>query len=321
MSDRIGEEMKPASAIKIMLVACVTIQTYVAVAQATGESKERQPVASPYLAEESGKVSLDLSRRELDLRTALGVQPDASEVVYALALVLREEGNARESLDMYTRAATLRKPKADELRSVALDYVLLRDYEDAIHWLEIAARMDPKNVEVLYSLGRCYYTKNRYADALQRYEQVLAIQPHELKAEENLGLVYDATNEPDKAEAALRTAAGWADSNGKDEWPFLDLGGFLLDHNRTGEALEPLRTAARIKPDSAICHERLGRALLASKDASEGIAELETAARLEPGNPRTHFELGRALRQAGHIERAQQEFAISQKLYTTHSQE
>jgi Flp pilus assembly protein TadD len=158
-------------------------------------------------------------------------------------------------------------------------------------------------------------------DAGRLYQQVLAIQPHDLKAEENLGLVYDATNESAKAETALRTAAGWADANGQDQWPFLDLGTFLLDHDRVSEALDPLRTSTRIKPDCAVCHEKLGRALAANHDLADGVAELEAATKLDPNNPRTHYELGRALRQAGQIEKAQQELAISQKLYTTHSQE
>ena len=313
--------MRSAFAIRSVLVAYAMVPALAVMAQSTSAAKERQPVASPYSAEESGKIATDLSRKELDLRAALSAEPNSPAVAYALAQVLREEGKTRESLDMYTRAAALRKPTAEELRSVALDYVLLNDYDDAIHWLEIAMKSDPKNVAVLYSLARCYYTKNRYVDARQLYEQVLEIQPHQLKAEENLGLVYDATNEPDKAEIALRAAASWANPNGKDEWPYLDLGGFLLDHNRASEAIEPLRTAAHINPDSAVCHERLGRALLAGKATPEGLVELETAAKLDPANPRTHYELGRAFRQAGQIEKAQQEFAVSQKLYTTHSQE
>jgi Flp pilus assembly protein TadD len=53
----------------------------------------------------------------------------------------------------------------------------------------------------------------------------------------------------------------------------------------------------------------------------EGLSELEQATKLEPENPRIHFELGRALRQAGQMEKAQQELSISQKLYKAHSQE
>jgi Flp pilus assembly protein TadD len=76
-----------------------------------------------------------------------------------------------------------------------------------------------------------------------------------------------------------------------------------------------------IRAGCAACHEELGRALLANHESDGGIAELDRAAQLDPKNPKTHYELGRALRQAGQLERAQQEFALSQKLYTSHSQE
>jgi tetratricopeptide (TPR) repeat protein len=280
-----------------------------------------QAIPSPYAAEQTTSHSTTLSRKEFDLRSALNAEPSSPEVAYALALTLREEGKAHESIDMYTRAAALRKPSTAELRSVALDYVLLSDYDDAIHWLEIAAKIDPKDANVLYSLGRCYYTRTRYEEAGKLYQQVLALHPHDVKAEENLGLVFDAINELDRAEPALRAAAEWAGDKSQDEWPFVDLGAFLLDRNRAEEALAPLRTAVQIRPACAICHEKLGRALLATRDSTGGIAELETSTRLEPDNPKTHFELGRALRQAGQIEKAKQELAVSQKLYTTHSQE
>lgn len=290
-------------------------------AQTQGPTKEARPSTPAYSKEESDSIKTTLGQKESELRKALARQPDSADVLYALALVLRGEGKARQSLDIYTRAAQHRKPTPKELRSVALDYVLLTDYEDAIHWLEVASGMDPADADVLYSLGRCYYSKDRYLDAQRMYERVLTLQPKHVKAEENLGLVYDATNRPDLAEQALRNAADWTDKNGTDEWPFLDLGSFLLDKDRAKEAIDPLRIAAHIRPESAICHEKLGRALLAVHDSTGGVAELEQATRLDPKNPKTHFELGRALRQAGQAERAQQEFSLSQKLYSEHSQE
>src|SRR5947209_10352481 len=118
------------------------------------------------------------------------------------------------------------------------------------------------------------------------FEHVLAIEPTHLKAQENLGLVFDATNRPEQAEEALRKAAAWAGSEEGDEWPFLDLGGFLLDRDRAAEAMEPLRTAVRIRATCAACHEKLGRALLATSDVAGAIAELEEATRLDPKDPK-----------------------------------
>ena len=290
-------------------------------AQSAGAVREAHPASSPYSSEEYGAGTPLLAQREADLRAALVRQPDSPDLLYSLALALRQEGKSRESLDTYTQAARYRKPAPEDLRSVALDYVMLSDYEDAIHWLELASQLDPNDTNVIYALGRCYYSKDRYVDAGRMFERVLAIQPAHLKAEENLGLVYEATNQPAKAEVALRNAASWANASGTDQWPFLDLGTFLLDQDRPKDAIDPLRIAAHISAACALCHEELGRALLANHENDEGIAELDQAAQLDPKNPKTHFELGRALRQAGQLERAQQEFAISQKLYTAHSQE
>jgi tetratricopeptide (TPR) repeat protein len=314
--------MKLKTLIRPVLLSCLLpgLQTCLG-AQDVSPTKEMRPPHFSYSSEESSTITPQLAQKDSELRAALAAQPDSADLLYALGLVLRQEGKARESLDTYTQAARYRKPASAELRSVALDYVLLNDYEDAIHWLELAARMNPVDTDTLYALGRCYYSKDRYVDAGKMFARVLELQPKHLKAEENLGVVYDATNRPDKAEEALRAAAGWANPNGTDEWPFLDLGNFLLEQNRAQEAIPPLRIAVRIQPVRAASHEKLGRALVATKDTAGGIAELEQAAQLDPKNPKTHYELGRALRQAGLTERAQQEFSLSQKLYSAHSQE
>lgn len=306
---------------RVIIVLLLLSTVASACAQAIHAVKGAEPSNSPYRNELTSAEALSLAAREQQLRQEVTEQPQSAAPLYELALVLRQEQKVKESLDTYTRAASLRKPTAEELRSVALDYVLLNDYEDAIHWLEVAVRIEPRNTSALYALGRCYYSKQRFAEAGRIYQNILAIEPHNLKAEENLGLVYDAGNESTQAEQALRTAASWADPHAVDEWPFLDLGSFLLDHDRAQEALEPLRTATRIRPDSAICHEKLGRALLATRDLNGGIAELEWSIKQDATNPKVHYELGRAYRQAGQAERAHQEFAISQQLYSTHSQE
>jgi len=290
-------------------------------AQTADAPKQAAPAGTDYSKEETGAVTPPLARQDSGLRAELIQRPDSADLLYSLAFVQRLEGKARESLETYTRAASRRKPTAEELRSVAMDYVMLNDYSDAIRWLEIAVQMDPRDAEVMYALGRCYYSQNRYVDAGKMFQQVLAIQPRHLKAQENLGLAYDATNRPDMAEDALRKAASWASPGGPDEWPFLDLGSFLLDQNRAKEAIEPLRVAAHIRQDCAACHEKLGRALITIQETANGLAELEQATRLDPRNPKTHYEFGLALRQAGQTDRAHEELALSQKLYSTHSQE
>jgi tetratricopeptide (TPR) repeat protein len=199
--------------------------------------------------------------------------------------------------------------------------VLLDDYDDAVHWLRVALGKEPGNVDVLYSLGRCLYTKNLFPDAEKVYLRLLSLDPKHLKAEENLGLTYDAENDPRKAEEALRAAAQWAKERTlQDPWPFLDLGIFLLDQARADEAQPFLEKAVELDPQSAWGHEKLGMALVANGDSARGIHELQLAVGLAPKDPKAHFELGRAYRAAGQKEKARAEFALSKSFYGAHSQ-
>ena len=283
-------------------------------------AKAVQHPSRPMMQDEP-KAPSSLAATEARLRSELQSNPNSPGLLYQLALVLQQGNKPRESLDTYTRAAKLQKPNAEQLRSVALDYVLLSDYDDAIHWLRIALGFDPQNVNVLYSLGRCFYTQNRFSEAEAAFTRVLQLQPNHLKAEENLGLTYDAQNMPDKAEKALRTAAAWAGQQpSTDPWPDLDLGIFLLDQGRAIDALPFLTRAAAIAPDLALSHQTLGRALVAASRAPDGIKELEIAARLDPANPKVHFELGHAYRVAGESDKARAEFAQSKALYGSHNQ-
>lgn len=295
-------------ALSALAEACATAQS----PQVPAKEATRQ--ARPLQAEESTPQPVN----EAALRDQLTGNPQSPDVLYQLALVLRLKGQYRESLEMYTRAARLKKPDGMQLRSVALDYVQLNDYDDAIRWLRVAAAMEPNNADVFYSLGRCLYTQNLFADAEAAFISVLKIEPGHLKAQENLGLVYDAQNKPEMAENALRTAARWADErNVPDSWPYLDLGNLLLDQSRAKEAMPFLEKAAALAPNSAQCHEKFGHALRSTGDLGRAIRELEIAIKLDPKDAKAHLELGRAYRESGQAEKSRAEFEQSKSLYGT----
>jgi tetratricopeptide (TPR) repeat protein len=273
------------------------------------------------LSEETSRSTSSLVAAESSLRQKLQSETGSPSTLYALAEVLRRENKPKESLEVYTEAAQVQKPNAEELRSVAMDYALMKMYGDAIHWLEIAHSFDPHDANVLYDLGRCFYTQDRFHEAEEMYLSVLQLAPKSIKAEENLGLTLDMEREPQRAEATLRTAATWAEQEQSDEWPYLNLGAYLQEHDRAAEAVPFLEKATNRNPKNAACHEKLGRALADSGQTAAGIHELQIAAQLDSRNPKIHFELGHAYRNAGQRDKAAAEFALSQSLYGTRSHE
>jgi Flp pilus assembly protein TadD len=254
------------------------------------------------------------------LRPLIAADPKAAEPRYLLAYALLREDQPAESLKEYTSAAALRAPTAAELRSVALDYVLLKDLPDADRWMSRALAMDANDAETWYAMGRLRYTQGRYSDALTCFEKTLALNPRSVKGENNLGLAYEALNRNDDAVHAYRTAMAWQkDDRAPSEQPLLNLAILLQHRNQLPEAQQLLEQAAKIAPKEPRIHENLGQVYLHTDRAADAVKEFADAVRLAPQNPRYHYLLGQAYRRNGDDAQAKQEFARSAALNGTHA--
>lgn len=261
-----------------------------------------------------------LPEAERVLRAYLATNSRSAPGLYLLGDLLLRQNHPRESLETYTRAAALQTPTAEDLRHVALDYVLLNSYPDARRWLTRALAMDPRNAEALYDLGRIDMHDGDFHAAQQHFEASLTLNPNALRTLDNLGLTLEALNRPadaltsyDRAIAAQQTSAR------PSEQPLLNRGALLITLNRAAEAIPSLRRAAEIAPRCVRCHEELARALAATSQLPPAIGQLREAVELEPANPRLHFQLGQLLRRAGLNAEADRELKQSSTLYGTQS--
>src|SRR5882757_1751627 len=260
------------------------------------------------------------AQAEAVLRPLMAADPMAAEPRYLLAYALLREDRPAESLKEYTSAAALRTPTAAELRSVALDYVLLKALPEADQWMNRALAMDANDAETWYAMGRLRYTQGRYSDALTCFEKTLVLNPHSVKGENNLGLAYEALNRNDDAVCAYRNAIAWQkDDPAPSEQPLLNLAILLQHRNQLPEAQQLLEQAARIAPKEPRIHENLGQVYLHTDRAADAVKEFADAVRLAPQNPRYHYLLGQAYRRTGEEGQAKQEFARSAALNGTHS--
>jgi tetratricopeptide (TPR) repeat protein len=249
------------------------------------------------------------------LRGYLAIHPDGDEALYLLGFVLHRENKPRESLEIYTEAAARKTPTGDDLKIVALDYVLLNDYTDAIKWLEKAVQLDANNKDAWYYLGRAYYTKSMLEPARKAFETVLALDPHDPRAENNLGLILESQGKPDEAAALYRKAIAWQDKIAHpSEQPYVNLGSLLMDEGRTEESVPFLSKAVELAPNDANCRLKLGTAYLRLARLTEAGPELEKAAQLDPENAAIHYQLGRFYKQVHQIDRAKAEFERTEEL-------
>ena len=250
------------------------------------------------------------------LRGFIAAHPDRADAVYLLARSLQRQNQAQESLTWFTRAARLQRPGAEDLRLVALDYVLLNDYADALRWLAESLKADPRNSETWYDLARARMHEGDYPAAEKAMQQALRVRPGMVKAEDNLGLILEAENRTAEAAAAYQRAiALQPPGTPQSEQPLLNYGTLLVKQQRGSEAIPWLRKALAIAPDQPKIHEQLSRALDQTREYPEAIQQMKQAIGLDAGNPRLHYQLGMIYRRAGDLDSSKRELQLSSSLY------
>ena len=297
---------------------------------ATGVAQKAAPPApQPVLTEpalENARQLIDagdFAQAAADLRVYLKDHEQSPDGRFLLAYSLLRLDKPKESLGEYTRAAQLRTPSAADLKNVALDYVLLNDYDDADKWMSRSVAMDARDSDAWYGLGRIRYTENRFQDAVDCFQKALALEPRSVKAENNLGLAYEGLNRTDDAIRAYRIELEFEqDPQTKqppNEQPMLNLAIVLIHRGQLDQALPLLTRAVAIAPKDPKIHEQLGHLYLQKEDMASSQREFEQAVALSPGNAGLHFMLGQVYRRQGQNAMARAEFARAAELNGAHS--
>src|SRR5471030_370756 len=239
---------------------------------------------------------------------SLETNQQSADAHFLLGYILFKQQDAKASLAEYTEGAKYRKPTATELQVVAGDYVLLSDYPDADRWFSKALDWNPDDALGWYYLGRVKYNENRFEEALSAFGRCLALDPRNVKAEDNLGLAFQGLGRNAEAIAAYRKALEWqADSAAKDSGPYLDLGSLLVDDGRALEGLPLLIEAARISPADFRMHRQLGKAYMRLGQLENAQAELAKAIELAPNDAPLHFMLSQVYHRRGMRDQAKAE--------------
>jgi len=252
---------------------------------------------------------------EAVLRRYTAAAPASHDGFYLFAYTLFRQGRAKESLRIYQSAANLKAPTPDDLKIIGLNHALLDDYDRSADYLERSHAADPASTETLYFLGRARYMQNRFAEALRAFQEVLGRDPRHVKAQNNLGQVFEARNDVNEAIAAYRRAVELdLNSSKPSELPLLNLGSLLIEKNEVEEALALLTRAAMVNPASAKVRFQLGKTYLRLGRLADAEREFLQATKLDPKDIGAHYQLGRLYHRLGKKGLARQTLATSEQL-------
>ena len=180
------------------------------------------------------------------------------------------------------------------------------------HTVQESTSETPQEVEQ----GEAAIQKGDYATAQSLLEKAVAANPDDYLAWFDLGYVYKATNQPDKAIEAYRKSIACKPDVFESN---LNLGILLARQGSNTEAAKYLRAATQLKP-TARPDEGLARAwqslgiVLQDTDPQQALAAFAEAQKLQPNNFEVHLATGQVLEKQNRLDAAAKEYETAAAL-------
>lgn len=254
---------------------------------------------------------------------ALRLQPSLGEGHLALGHALTMEGQADRALDEY-RMATRTMSTAEPQRAVAVALLGQGRWEEAIAGFERAAKIDPRDVGVLRSLGVAQWRVRRYPEAARTWERVIALEPDDHAARLLRGYIYLRwEGSADTLDAELRRLPPEWDPQGTATWARFNVARVQRRPAAALAALAASRSEASYdvmfyRPRSLLQAQvlaELGDSRRARASFEAARAQLEEGIATEPTYTRRRIALGLAFAGLGRrreaIEQAQRAMALA----------
>ena len=279
-------------------------------------------ISSPIPASVVHRVEIDAAIRARDWEPAerlladeIDRQPRSRDLLALLARIFLLDGKPLNAAVALKKAEAIR-PLDDELRfTLALAYVRLGRGDWARPELERLVESDPAKAVYRYWVGRLDYDASKYVAAIARFNEALARDPQFLRAHDNLGLCYQALDEPDKAVEHFREAVRLnRHASAKSPWPPTNLAILLRQRGAPEEAGSLFREALQYDANFAIAHYQLGLLLEEQAQSDAAVAELARAAAIDPSYAEPHYVLARIYRRQGRALRADEALATFLRL-------
>jgi putative PEP-CTERM system TPR-repeat lipoprotein len=249
---------------------------------------------------------------------ALAINPDLLDAIDGITLIDLTEGRAAEARRLI-EARLAANPSNPELLILAgRVYGVQRDFKNAETVLRKAITVEPSIMTAYNLLATVYlatgkldsaraefdelskqnprdlgsrtmaalilHSQRKFADAMKRYEEIVAADPGAAVAGNNLAMLYST------------------------------------DGSRLNDALRLANRAAETLPDNAEVQDTLGLIYLKKGLPALAVPAFQKSATKSPGNPSYHLHLAEALKQAGDVAEARRSVTTALKLKPDYSE-
>jgi tetratricopeptide (TPR) repeat protein len=181
----------------------------------------------------------------------------------------------------------------------------------AVEQYQAAEKLDDKNFDIPFALGRTLLTMNRPADAEAEFRAAIALRPDSAPA--HLGLVQSLVAEK-KPEAAESEMASYLAAQPNDTDVRISHASVLIDLGKYDDAIAELEKVSAASSGNIRVLKLLSDAYFEKKRYADAVPLLEKAATLAPEDPEITARLGHLYLEKKDYPNAVKELAVALKM-------
>jgi len=169
--------------------------------------------------------------------------------------------------------------KSEDLHESGLAALRNHNYELAVELFQRVVALDPKNKYAWNNLGRAYLAMQKPDDAIRAFQKAIEVDPYDEFAYNNLGLAYWRQQKYEEAAGAFHKQL---ELNPLDEFAHGNLGAMYVEWRKYADAVPELEKAASLKPENAVYQVGLGQAYLNLDQPDKALVAFDRAVELQP---------------------------------------
>ena len=262
---------------------------------------------------------LDAARQVV---TSLVKLKDSGELRNLLGQIDEKDGKFVDAANDYEAAAHL-DPSEDNLFNWGSEMLLHRTYEPAIAIFQEGAERYPHSPRMLIGLGLADYSRGKYDEAIKALITAADLKPDDPRCYVFLSKAYNSSPlEADQVTQRFKRYAELEPGNALAQYYYavsLWKGRRVEDPGSDLPVVESLlRRAIQLDDSLAPAHLQLGDLYADEHKYDQSIPQYLRALELDPNQSDAYYRLGTAYVHTGEKDKAQQQFAIYQKLRAEH---
>jgi tetratricopeptide (TPR) repeat protein len=249
-------------------------------------------------------------------------QKNTAELHNLLGQIEEKNGEFVAAANEYETAAHM-DPSEQNLFDWGSEFLLHRTYEPAIDVFQQATQRYPNSPRLFTGLGMALYSRGKYDEAVKALLTAADLNPADPRPYLFLSKAYESS--PNQADDVIQRFRRFAELQPRNALAIYYYAMSLWKGKRAedpgfdlGQIETLLQKVVTLDPAMPEVHVQLGNLYADRHEYAKSIPEYQRALELNANLPDAHYRLGQDYVHTGQKERAQEEFAVYQRLRAQH---